>query len=527
MTDYYVDSVNGSDSNDGLTVNSPKATLTQINALSGDLSGVTIYLGKGSTWRDQLNFGNNAVYGSAGSRLKITSYGDGEKPILNGSDLCAGFVADTTTDSLGRLYKKTGVTSGQNIFYTGMGGADKRVPMVAWNTNAATTFATMSEGTASYDAVNNVIYVWLPSGVSPNGVAEITNRTNALKIATTNGHVDVSGIHATKARDDNISIATIATSSPTDILVHDNTSDYAGFDDSAVDTSGDGIIVNGDSINRMTSLYVYNNDISYCMNNAVEFSYVTGAVVYYNRSHDCGGNLCELWADCVNTKIYRNWAKDHNTKGRLFTAFNEAFAWTAPTASSGGTLTDGTKVIGNVGINMRVRSIRHNQGSLDCYNNVFIGCENRGLDCQNIDSPASQTINFKNNVMGINDTDFGAFPRAIYLDAAATNNLDNNLYYIQNPAGDNVKYYNGTSSILWAGYSAAEPNSNEVSISPFADEQGEDLSLSTGHAMLGAGAIYWGSGSRPQAWNGELFDTQSPDVGAYQLPGAFYPGKYE
>ncbi len=72
---YYVDSVGGSDGNNGLSADTAKQTIGGLPALG---PGTTIYLARGSHWREQLTV---AVAG-----VSVLAYGSGAKPLIDCSD---------------------------------------------------------------------------------------------------------------------------------------------------------------------------------------------------------------------------------------------------------------------------------------------------------------------------------------------------------------------------------------------------------------------------------------------------------
>lgn len=79
---YYIDSSNGSDTNDGLTASSPWQTLDRVNSIM--LSpGSRVLFKRGETWLGKL------VPQGSGSRekpIRIGAYGEGSKPVLMGLD---------------------------------------------------------------------------------------------------------------------------------------------------------------------------------------------------------------------------------------------------------------------------------------------------------------------------------------------------------------------------------------------------------------------------------------------------------
>lgn len=78
--DYYVDSVNGDDGNDGA---SPETALKTIGALPALQPGDRIGLARGSHWREQLTITVDNV--------TVEAYGTGDKPLLDCSDIVTGW----------------------------------------------------------------------------------------------------------------------------------------------------------------------------------------------------------------------------------------------------------------------------------------------------------------------------------------------------------------------------------------------------------------------------------------------------
>lgn len=81
-TTYYVDSKSGSDSNDGTSESKAFKTLDKVNAL--DLEpGDTVLLKKGSVFEDQALKFTKEDSGTAEAPVKISTYGEGDKPQIN------------------------------------------------------------------------------------------------------------------------------------------------------------------------------------------------------------------------------------------------------------------------------------------------------------------------------------------------------------------------------------------------------------------------------------------------------------
>ncbi|CAB4187748.1 hypothetical protein UFOVP1167_7 [uncultured Caudovirales phage] len=79
--DVYVDSISGSDANNGLSPSTPKQNISAANTLMN--TGGTLWLAKGSQW-----FGGAFSFDLAYSRLR--AYGQGNKPILDGAQAISG-----------------------------------------------------------------------------------------------------------------------------------------------------------------------------------------------------------------------------------------------------------------------------------------------------------------------------------------------------------------------------------------------------------------------------------------------------
>ena len=81
-TTYYVDSQRGDDSNDGTAENKAFRTLGKVNELNLE-PGDTVLLKKGSVFEDQALTFTKEDSGTAEAPVKISTYGEGEKPKIN------------------------------------------------------------------------------------------------------------------------------------------------------------------------------------------------------------------------------------------------------------------------------------------------------------------------------------------------------------------------------------------------------------------------------------------------------------
>ncbi len=76
--DYYVDSVNGLDTNSGRSINAPLKTLAALPTITAYMR---IALAKGSTWRETLTI--------PAAHVTVNAYGTGAAPIIDGTDVIA------------------------------------------------------------------------------------------------------------------------------------------------------------------------------------------------------------------------------------------------------------------------------------------------------------------------------------------------------------------------------------------------------------------------------------------------------
>ena len=81
-TTYYVDSKGGNDSNDGTSESKAFKTLEKVNGLNLE-PGDTVLLKKGSVFEDQALKFIKEDSGTAEAPVKISTYGEGEKPKIN------------------------------------------------------------------------------------------------------------------------------------------------------------------------------------------------------------------------------------------------------------------------------------------------------------------------------------------------------------------------------------------------------------------------------------------------------------
>lgn len=77
-TDYYIDYISGSDSNNGTSASTPWRTFDNVNSTDFQ-PGDTIHLKKGCTWNQELVINDS---GTEANPITVETYGTGSKPVI-------------------------------------------------------------------------------------------------------------------------------------------------------------------------------------------------------------------------------------------------------------------------------------------------------------------------------------------------------------------------------------------------------------------------------------------------------------
>lgn len=202
--DFYVDSVNGSDSNSGKSASSAFKTIGKLPALG---IGQKVGLARGSSWREQLSVSSADV--------TVAAYGAGNRPILDASDLIASN-SWSKTAGLTNVYNTGTInfimggdaTSWVNVFETGAAGDNANgqfLKFVADQTTCDSTagsYTIAGQSTAGGVPVSASIYIHATDSSDPrsNGYTyEFSNRRAALYFSTGAVRGRIIGIEGRKA----------------------------------------------------------------------------------------------------------------------------------------------------------------------------------------------------------------------------------------------------------------------------------------------------------------------------------------
>lgn len=135
MTIYYIDPALGSDANSGLTELLPILNYTKASFMSGLVAGDIVKQKSGTTWVGEVGIVTN---GTAANPITFTSYGTGEKPIVDGNagsyailingnnsyNIIDGMAARNVNGSTSAvIYKATGTGTNNTVIRCHVSGA--------------------------------------------------------------------------------------------------------------------------------------------------------------------------------------------------------------------------------------------------------------------------------------------------------------------------------------------------------------------------------------------------------------------
>ena len=289
---YYVSNT-GSDSANGLTVDTPWQTISKVNGSSFS-PGDSVLFKRGDTWRETLIVPSSGV---SGNPITFGAYGSGNAPIINGAELLSG--TWTNAGSNHWTYPITWSCSNQMMFDGDRG------------TLKGSTGALASPGDwyCSYPTITiystaNPLTVW----------STIENSRRDYCVSISKDYITVDGIHATQSGVDNI-IFPEASNTTTGVIIKNCLTDYASssgivagshdhastnflIDHNIVDHSGSlpsTSLYHGIYLENASSGIVSNNTVSNSMGFAVQFQdLASNNVMDYNISTNNAG-LVVIW----------------------------------------------------------------------------------------------------------------------------------------------------------------------------------------------------------------------------------------
>jgi len=319
----YIDSTAGGGGNG--TIGTPYNSFTEVNALTGDQGGETFALKAGSVFREELAIGFSGFAGAY--NYTITSYGDGEVPVIK----CSDDITATSWTAAGSDWYITETTGHTAVWVDGV------------LMRAVSLIGSMGDDTSFYDSGTNRLYIRPASG-DPNSAtlveqqanrsaaAGATDRDKCLRIyqataQTANTDVTVEKINLVGGYDglwvsnvrDNVVIQ--------DLRVIECVTRESGNNPSG-SGAGDGMILYAKgSAAEVASLYPKGLVVrrNYCYFNShygIEFWGFEGANIDSNSVVNNGAGI-EVWGYVKNSTIQRNIIKNCVDTDELYTDNND------------------------------------------------------------------------------------------------------------------------------------------------------------------------------------------------------------
>lgn len=192
---YYVDSQNGSDSNDGTTANSAWRSLAKVNSAKFS-PGDSLLLHRGSVWREQLNFPSS---GSSGAPIIIDAYGEGKLPLISGTDPVPS--SSWTQGSSPQIWQAQITTQPNIVLFDGAKGHKKNssaelAAPLDWFWNSAMLYVFSPQNPSSAYTKSGIEAGARPIGLNLTGKSYITVRNIAINGANAIPYGEGAGIWA-------------------------------------------------------------------------------------------------------------------------------------------------------------------------------------------------------------------------------------------------------------------------------------------------------------------------------------------
>lgn len=163
-TTYFVAN-NGSDANNGTSINTPLKTIQR--AMGKVVAGDTVYV-RGGTYREEITAYRG---GTAGNYVTVSGY-ENEVPVIKGSVIVSGWTLHG-----GNIWKKTGWQhNSQQVFVDlqddaglqQIGRPSSHYGSFEYPSPVGTGLSSMIPGSFYYDPAADTLYVWLKDSSDPN-----------------------------------------------------------------------------------------------------------------------------------------------------------------------------------------------------------------------------------------------------------------------------------------------------------------------------------------------------------------------
>jgi len=527
---YYVDSVNGSDSNPG-TLAQPWQTIAKVN--SANLTpGQSVAFARGGLWRETLTPGQA---GTAANPITFGAYGTGALPQILGS-VSASSASNWVA------------TSAATIWYTTVSST----PNVVWRDGSALTLVSSTAlltSTSQYyfDSSTMQVYVYT-SGSNPvagGHVFEIPQRDNCIYGGYAVNYITINGLACSYSNLDGFAVSTnanywiianssvsetyhsgIASANNSNTTISNNVISHTGFDATGVQT----ITYYGSGIALLSSAnaIIDHNTVSQTGTSGIlQYGHLSSnATIEYNEVYDVGTQGLHAYG----LQIYG----DSETVAMSGSLISYNYVHDCPHANVYILeLVDSVTLYGNVLVNA-FNSGGYQQDYLDnvvvtysvtnfaMYNNtLYQPVANLGSNTSNLRVPQGAYINgatIENNVFYNGNTGAGGFTLMINSPQATAPTLDYNLHYISQSG--NLFMINGQDD-GWTGRPSGV-ETHGVNADPlFKNAASSDFSLPASSPAVGValslGAAYTSGLAAESTWtsNIETVGRAAWDIGAY------------
>ena len=172
--EYYVDSVQGNDANNGLSATAPWKTIAKINSRSFN-PGDAILFKRGGVWKEQLIVPSS---GNASNPITFGAYGSGAKPIITALDaIPGGKSASAWTNVSGNVWYMALAADPLRVFLDGKEYGRAQTPSAP---NSTLRFG--------YDSTAGRLYLYAPANPASaySTLEQSAARTHAMRMSNKN-----------------------------------------------------------------------------------------------------------------------------------------------------------------------------------------------------------------------------------------------------------------------------------------------------------------------------------------------------
>ena len=324
-SNYYIDATHGNDSNTGLSEAAAWRTIAKINS-STFFPGDSILFKKGEEWREILIPPSS---GAPGNPITFSSYGSGEKPIINGSDLITAWSYEG-----GNIWSTSCTTEPNQVFFNGNKGANDPSPDSVrdwhWNSNTLYVYsisspdeeytkpgieASVRNACINGDTKDYLVFDELHLRHSNrDGFVARRSTSNMIGYTIKNCTIEYNWRDGIYISGDSASYNVQSISINNNICQH-NGHEYNG----GANSRGFGVQIECDRVNGVQSPMVYQNTLQYNATEGIRIDQGYKAEIFENFVYKNGylGNTNSgiMIGSGESCKIYRNWCSMNTGEG--------------------------------------------------------------------------------------------------------------------------------------------------------------------------------------------------------------------